>query len=69
MPSVGQLERKTQNRTVALFRDQLGYDYLGNWEEREGNRNIHNIEEKLLTDFLKHEQGYDDSLINRACLN
>ncbi len=25
---------------VALFRDTLGYDYLGNWEEREGNRNI-----------------------------
>ena len=23
---VGQLERKTQNRVVALFRDRLGYD-------------------------------------------
>src|SRR5256885_1412094 len=62
MPSVGQLQRKTQNHLVAFFPCQLGYDYLGNWEEREGNRNI---EERLLTDFLK-KQGYDESLIARA---
>jgi type I restriction enzyme R subunit len=63
MPTIGQLERKTQNRVAALFRDELGYEHLGNWEEREGNRNI---EEKLITDFLKQKQGYDDSLIARA---
>ena len=38
MSTVGQIEKKTQARVVKLFRDTLGYDYLGNWEEREGNR-------------------------------
>jgi len=63
MPSVGQLERKTQNRVVELFRDELKYDYLGNWEERVGNRNV---EEELLSNFLKQKQRYHDSLITRA---
>src|SRR5438128_12133001 len=60
--TVGQLERKTQNRVVALFRDLLGYEYLGNWEEREGNSNI---EEQYLRAFLTHS-GYSDKLINKA---
>ena len=36
MGSVGQIEKKTQQRVVALFRDTLGYDYLGNWIDRDG---------------------------------
>ena len=40
MSDVGQIERKAQDRVVKLFREQLGYDYLGNWEYREGNANI-----------------------------
>src|SRR3989441_4253897 len=60
--SVGQLERKTQDRVVALFRDRLGYDYLGNWEEREGNANI---EEEYLRAFLTRS-GYSRKLIDRA---
>src|SRR2546430_16724206 len=59
---VGQLERKTQNRTVGLFRDRLGYDYLGNWEEREGNSNI---EEEYLRAFLPRS-GYSQKLIDGA---
>ena len=62
MSTVGQIEKKTQARVVALFRDQLGYDYLGNWIDREGNRNI---EEAWLRPFLK-ARDYDDALINRA---
>ena len=34
MSSVGQIEKKTQARVVKLFRDQLGYDYLGAWTDR-----------------------------------
>jgi type I restriction enzyme, R subunit len=49
-PTVGQIEKKTQARVVALFRETLGYDYLGNWIDRENNGNI---EEAFLCPFLK----------------
>jgi type I restriction enzyme R subunit len=61
--TVGQIEKRTQQRVVALFRDTLGYDYLGDWTDRVGNRNI---EEALLREFLRDKQGYDDALITRA---
>eukprot|EP01031_Cornospumella_fuschlensis_P007063 gene7063-8767_t len=53
----------TQQRVVKLFRTTLGFDYLGDWTDREGNRNI---ESKFLRAFLKDKQGYDDGLITRA---
>jgi type I restriction enzyme R subunit len=62
MSTVGQIEKKTQARIIGLFRDQLGYDYLGNWIDREGNRNI---EEAYLRPFLE-SRGHDDALISRA---
>ena len=31
--TVSQIEKKTQARAVKLFREQLGYDYLGDWTE------------------------------------
>jgi type I restriction enzyme R subunit len=62
MSDVGQTERKSQNHVIALFRDQLGYEYLGNWEYREHNANI---ETDLLTQNLQ-ARGYDNNLINRA---
>lgn len=50
MSKIGKPERVvTQNRVIALFRDVLDYDYLGDWEEREGNSNI---EEALLSQWL-----------------
>ena len=49
MSKIGQPERATQDRVIALFRDQLGYRYLGDWQEREGNSNV---EEGLLTEHL-----------------
>ena len=59
---IGQPERHTQNRIVQLFRDQLHYHYLGNWEDRFNNQNI---EESLLHNFLT-EQGHIQVLITRA---
>jgi type I restriction enzyme R subunit len=62
MNSVGQIERATQQRVVKLFRGTLGYNYLGNWSDRVGTRNV-NMD--LSTSFLK-SQGYDDALITKA---
>ena len=60
--TVGQIEKRTQARVVKLFRETLGYDYLGNWIDREDNRNI---EAELLRAFLK-KQGHDESLIGKV---
>ena len=54
MSAIGQPERATQNRVIDLFRDDLGYRYLGDWTDRDGNSNI---EEALLTDYLR-KRGY-----------
>ncbi|HAP42041.1 MAG TPA: restriction endonuclease subunit R [Nitrospira sp.] len=62
MSTVGQPERVTQNRVIALFRDELGYRYLGDWADREGNSNI---EEGLLTEYLT-KSGYTQAQISRA---
>ena len=62
MGTVGQIEKMTQARVVALFRERLGYAYLGNWVDRPGNANI---EPGLLAAWLK-QQGVSDILINRA---
>jgi type I restriction enzyme, R subunit len=59
---IGQMERVTQNRIVKLFREKLGYEYLGNWEERLNN---HNIEEEYLSKYLT-KKGYSQALISRA---
>ena len=67
MSDVGQRERLAQKRVVELFRDTLGYDYLGNWQDREGNANV---EEELLKANLAErkdangERRYSDELIS-----
>jgi len=62
MPDIGQPERATQNRVIALFRDELNYRYLGDWTDRTGNSNI---EEGLLTAWLGGA-GYSPAQIGRA---
>lgn len=61
MNDVGQIERKTQNRVVKLFQDQLGYEYGGNREEDDNT----NIDEHLLRQNLA-ARHVDDELITRA---
>ena len=63
MGNVGQIEKKTQQQVIRLFKDTLSYDYLGDWHEHPDNRNI---EETLLRTFLKEKQGYTDDQINKA---
>ncbi|MDV2858673.1 HsdR family type I site-specific deoxyribonuclease [Oceanimonas sp. CAM02] len=62
MGTVGQRERETQNRVVRFFQNELGYEYLGNWQDREGNRNI---EAGVLEAWLQ-QRGVSPALINRA---
>jgi type I restriction enzyme, R subunit len=62
MCKVGQPERATQNRVIALFRDEFHYRYLGDWTYRDGNSNI---EEGLLTAYLS-KTGYSPAQINKA---
>ena len=63
MSDVGDIERITQNRVIKLFRDELNYIYLGDWQDRIGNINI---EEEILSKYLKEKKKYSDTLINKA---
>ena len=63
MRNPGEIERRTQNRLVRLFRDQLGYEYVGNWLERGGNSNI---EDEPLRGWLTDVQGYEAALVTGA---
>ena len=62
MTDVGQIERNTQNRLVKLFAVRLGYEYLGDWQDRIGNTNV---EEAYLRTFL-NKQGYKSKVIDKA---
>ena len=62
MSSIGHSERATQDRVIALFRDQLGYRYVGDWTDRYGNSNI---EEDMLSAWLT-KCGYTPAQINAA---
>ena len=62
MTKIGSIERVTQNRVVKLFQEELGYTYLGDWQERENNSNI---EEELLNNYLTRK-GYSTVQISRA---
>lgn len=56
--NLGKPERHTQRRVIKLFRDELGYQFLGDWSDREGNSNI---EEGLLEKYLIDKAGYTKS--------
>jgi type I restriction enzyme R subunit len=62
MSDIGKPERATQNRIIALFRDELGYRYLGDSSDRDGNSNI---EEGLLRVYL-NRNGYSPEQISSA---
>ena len=62
MSTVGEREIRTQRRVIAFFRDALGYAYLGNWQDRAGNRNV---ERRLLTGWLTR-QRHSDKIIAKV---
>lgn len=61
MSKVGQLEKITQNRVVQLFKNDLGYRYLGDLHDQ----NNKNIREEDLKKWLKG-RGVNDALIQKA---
>ena len=65
MTTVGQRERATQDRVIALFQEQLGYTYLGNWEDEERSRPVEN---ELIQAYLK-KMRYSGQEIARALSN
>ncbi len=64
MSAIGQPERATQDRVIALFRDELGWRYLGDWSDRDNNSNI---EENLLAPWLE-KRGATRAQISAALL-
>ena len=62
MTPFGPPERHTQTRVLDLFRNDLGYRYLGDWTSRDGNSNV---EEDLLSRFLEG-RGLSPQQINRT---
>ncbi|HRZ60478.1 MAG TPA: hypothetical protein P5163_07755 [Rubrivivax sp.] len=62
MPSVGQIEKKTQEWVLALLSQRLGYTYLGDRIDRPANSNI---EPERLMPWLAG-QGVSDTLAARA---
>jgi hypothetical protein len=62
MNTIGQPERATQNRVLALFRAELGYRYLDNWTDCDGNSNV---EEEILSEWLA-KSGYTQAQISAA---
>jgi type I restriction enzyme R subunit len=53
MSAIGQPERTTQNRVIALLREELGYDFLGDWTKR-ANCNI----EECLRVFIQKQFNF-----------
>ncbi|MBZ9859699.1 type I restriction endonuclease subunit R [Mesorhizobium sp. CA12] len=62
MSNIGKSEGATQKRVIELFRDELGYRFLGDWSDRDGNSNI---EDDLLTASLSR-RGYSPAQISAA---
>ncbi|MFK7997348.1 MAG: hypothetical protein AB8B87_24695 [Granulosicoccus sp.] len=67
MTNPARSERLTQQRVVRLFTDpshprSLGYDYLGDWQQRDANRGIE-------VSYLKRnleQRGYTSTQVSAA---
>ncbi|MDH0369679.1 M48 family metallopeptidase [Brucella anthropi] len=61
MSDIGKPERVTQKRVIELFRDELGYRFLGDWSDRDNS----NIDDDLATASLTR-RGYEGAQISAA---
>jgi type I restriction enzyme R subunit len=62
MSRLSQPEIITQKRLIDVFTSQMGYDYLGDWRDRDNNSNI---EDELLSQNLT-SRGYSQAQISRT---
>lgn len=63
---VGEAERKTQDKVIGLFRDQLGYEYLGKWEVTDAEQaRTSPVEEYILERWLMR-QGHSQRMVAAA---
>ena len=62
MNSIGKPERASQDRVIKLFKNELDYQYLGDWEEEIRTQPL---EESLLKQYLLNK-GYSDTLAQKA---
>jgi type I restriction enzyme R subunit len=62
MNNIGKSERTSQNRVLELFQKELGYNYLGDWQEE--IRTIP-VEETILKKHLL-SKGYSETLSQKA---
>ena len=63
MSDIGKIERETQKRVIKLFENELAYNYLGNWEKREGNSNV---ETDILKDWLLNKRNLPANLVDKT---
>lgn len=63
MGEVGKSERASQNRLIQLFQNELGYTYLGDWEEEVRTQPI---EENLLFSYLTKNNKNSAELAKKA---
>ena len=61
--NIGKRERITQDRIIQLFQNDLGYQYLGNWEDEIRSSPI---EEDILHNHLTTVMGYSQALADKA---
>lgn len=62
MNKVGMVEIVTQKRLLKVFENDLGYEYLGDWQDRGGNSNV---EEEILTKWLT-SRGHSAAIITKV---
>ena len=62
MTEPGAIERIVQNSIIKLLTEKLGYEYLGNWQDRDDNQSI---EEQYLKAWLLIKD-YPEQLVDRA---
>ena len=63
MNYIGKNERRTQDRIIGLFQQELGYRYLGNWQD---DLRRQPVEEGMLLNYLIKVKGYSSTLAKKA---